>query len=421
MNRRLLMFVMFAQAFVLHAQQKNCSFPNVGLKPLPDLGTSKYRGFSGGLYTNGSNVPVGNYLTDALNNANSIGPLDSSGNASPSGKIVFAGVGASNPRTEFDAFAGFCDTFKKINKKLVLVNTCIGGQGVQKMNDPLDNYWKSTIKLFDSMKLNFKQVQIVWLETDNTQAADTVFPRAPQALLQDLKVLLQTLKLKFPNLKLCYLSARAYAGWIDLSGGGSPGKGLLAPRDYYNGWAIKWLIDSASAGNVGFEYKGNNKKIALPLFGSYHWTNGSETRKDGFQFDCNTDVGNDGLHLTPAGEQKIGKAMFDFFANAETATNWFYEPKANATQEFVKPQFLLFPNPNSGSHFNIITGKEYLKVECHIYNATGQLVARTAVNLEENKGSIQLGNSLKTGTYFCRIWADGNASEIQKMWVLENE
>lgn len=382
--------------------QKNCNLPNPGLKPIPDIASGTYRGFQGGLYSNGKNKPTGAYLSDALNFANNIKPLDINGNPSGSGKIVFAGVGASNPRTEFEALIRKTDTFSKLNSNLKLVNTCIGGQGVQKMNDPADNYWKTTLKLFDSLGCSFNQVQVVWIETDNTQSSDTVFPRAPFSLVKDLRILMETLKIKFPNLKLCYLSARAYSGWVDPAAGNTIGKGLLSPRDYYNGWAIKWLVDSASLQNPNYNYKGTTPKMALPLFGSYHYTNGSEASKDGFSFDCNTDVGGDGLHLTAPGEEKIGKRMFDFFRTDSVSKIWFL--KSNSTSNVAVSQtntFTVFPNP-ANQFVMIAVPRSQPNQKVQLLDAMGKIVLESTIPLNITGHKFNL-DQIPNGVYFVKI------------------
>lgn len=393
----LLAILCFLQA-TLQAQVKNCSLPNPGFVPITEMNTSTFRGYTGGLYGPQKNTPNGSYLSDALSLAKSISPLDAQGNATISGKIVFVGVGASNPRTEFEALMSRVDTFSKKRNNLLLVNTCIGGQGVQKMNDPTDTYWKSAVKQFDSLQLSFNQVQIAWVETDNTQAADTLFPRAPMALLGELKQLLYTLQAKFPNLKLCYFSARAFSGWVDLSGGGNVGRGLLAPRDYYNGWAIKWLIDSARLQNPAFIYSGASKKMSMPLFATYNYTNGSETRMDGFQLDCNTDVGGDGLHLTAAGEQKFGALMFDFFRTDNVSKEWFLQSNTAHSAEILCGKPSIYPNPCAAT-LHIKIPSEYVGKNLLIQSSVGQICFEKSLT-----SSFALDiSAYRKGLYFVRI------------------
>lgn len=325
--------------------QKNCNNPLSGFIPLPELHGITFRGYQGGLYAQG-NAPTGGYLEDAIRAAEDIQPLDMNGNPSSDGAIIMAGVGASNPRTEFNAFMQQLSGAEGIQEKLKLVNTCIGGQGIQKMNQPGDPYWSQTSKLFDSLGFSMKQVQVIWVETDNTQNPDTSFPVAPLDLMFEMRTLLQTMKMKFPNAKLCYISARGYSGWVDQSGGATAGKGLLHPRDYYNGWAVKWLIEKADSGITGFRYKGQNAEIMMPLFASYHYSDGETPQQNGFFLECENDIGNDGLHLTPSGEAKIGAIMKEFFTTDSVASLWIKTKTAGLINAGTS-QAVIYPNPSS--------------------------------------------------------------------------
>ncbi len=372
--------------------QKNCNTNYTSFIPLNELGSGYFRGFQGGLYANGSNSPQFQYLQDLKDISASIQPLDDNGNPSSNGKIVMIGVGASNPRTEFQAFQNILDTFGNKNPKLIAVNTCIGGQGVQKMNAISDNYWKTADKTMDSMGLYNLQVQVAWIETEHTASADSAFPSGPRSLVNDMKQLLITLKSKYPNLKICYLSARAYAGWVD----NSNGRGLEFPRDYYNGWAMKWLIDSASQSAAGYEYKGQNANIPMPAYSTYNWTNGEQVRQDGFSLDCDLDIGGDGLHLTSAGEMKIGLEIFKFFSQNNISSTWFLKNKPLSINSQKLNNVQLFPNPGNGT-ITFSGFDESARIE--VYDAQMKLIQETTL---ENGSNIQL-NTENQGLYYIRI------------------
>ena len=57
--------------------------------PINDLATGTYLGYTGGLYPAGIDTPSGQYAKDLLRFAMKIKPLDSSGKASDSGKVLF--------------------------------------------------------------------------------------------------------------------------------------------------------------------------------------------------------------------------------------------------------------------------------------------------------------------------------------------
>ena len=328
--------------------QKNCANDSTGLIPLIDLTGKTWRGFTGGLYPDGSNARPVAHKGKSLLQSQSVKPLDGNGAVSPTGKIVWIGVGASNPRTEFIRFSNQMDTFGLKNPALKLINTCIGGQGIQKMNSQTDNYWKQADKQLSDSGLTNKQVQIAWIETDNTQTGDTTFPQAPQMLIQDFQTLLVTMKQLYPNLKLCYITARAYSGYADASAGATAGKGLLFPRDYLNGWAIKWLIEKQINGENGYEFEGASASIPFITWGTYNWADGSIKRSDGLQWLCASDIGEDGLHLSATGEIKSGALMFDYFTKDETTQAWIMKPTVSdiTEEEVISPdEISIMPNP----------------------------------------------------------------------------
>lgn len=300
-----------------------CSLVDESLIPINDLGAGFYRGYKGGYYPSGSNNRPAGHLAQALSQVSMIQPLNVLGNPDPvSGKIVMIGVGASNPAKEFQQFVSICNTATGINSQLVFVNTCQGGQGIQKMNFEAAEYWLHAKDSLTNRGLDSSQVQIVWVETENTQKKDTAFPAAPEALVNDYRLLMQTIRIKYPNAKICYLSPRAYSGYALPT---SPvGNGLKFPRDYYNGWAVKWLIERQIKNKPGYRYTGAGASLPFITFGSYHWTNGYLPRVDGLLLEC-AEVGADGLHLTVAGEIKMAQKMFEYFSTDETAASWFFE------------------------------------------------------------------------------------------------
>ncbi len=389
--------------------QKNCDQDSSGLLPLNDLGSDSYRGFKGGFYPDGSNERPVSHLVQALSQAAMIDPLNASGFPdATNGKIVMIGVGASNPRTEFAAFQNMCDTFTAINQRLEIVNTCIGGQGIQKMNRSDDNYWKQTLHLLDSLTLSPLQVQVAWLETDNTQNADTVFPRAPQALIIDLDTLLHSMHVLFPNLRICYISGRAYSGYVDASMGLEVGKGLLFPRDYYNGWAIKWLIEHQINGEAGYEFNGASAVMPLVTWGSYHWADGANPRSDGLSWNCTTDFGDDGLHLTGLAEQKSGAMIFNYFLNDTTAASWFRKPIPNAIVEYADKNdqaILIQPNPAKDQVTLSIP-----HTDDHLTITVSDMMGRQMIqqNIITADSQVSLSFDLPSGEYLLSISNDGN-------------
>ncbi len=396
--------------------QKDCNSNNSEFLPITDLGSQYFRGYQGGLFSGGINIPAGIHASDLLRLNDSIVALDTYGQPKIDGKIIMIGVGASNPRTEFDAFVNQARNLKTLNKSLDFVNTCIGGQGIQKMNDANDNYWKQAMHTFDSIGYSPLQVQIAWIETENTAASDTAFPRAPQALEVELHTLLTTLLIKFPNLKICYFSPRAYSGFaIPIQGG--VGKGLLYPRDYYNGWAGKWFIQNIIDRKPGYSFEGPNKQIPYCTFGSYHWTNGSAIRLDSFAINCDLDIGGDGLHLTELGENKIGGQILNFFENDELASQWFLQQLDGMSVKgmFNKSKVVVFPNPLVDGVLNLKLTQIYgSELKISLRDISGKQVFESTVTNSELEIRILLPE-LANGFYCLLISNEGETILCEKI------
>ncbi len=392
--------------------QKDCSNDHLGNIPLIDLAAGYYNGVQGGLYPGGTNTRPESHLNQCINNVQQIQPLDVDGDPAASGKIVMLGIGASNPMTEFQNFIERSDDYEPVNDYLSIINVCMGGQGIQKMYDIDDNYWSGVINKLSEEGLSAEQVQVLWIEQDNTNSYDTTFPAAPNALMNDFRLLLTVVKSLFPNVKITYISARAYSGFADpidpeVSGG------LLYPRDYLNGWAIKFLVEKAIDNEPGYESSGPSAQIPLVTWGSYHWTDGSTPRLDGLFLDCEVDVSGDGLHLSGQGEYKMGQQIFDFFSTDTTAKYWYLDQDAVAiNNESNQPTKLkLYPNPVTGDVINFDTGNFMLNENINIVitSASGSILFT-----EERRGQASIKITLPqlaSGIYYINATAaSGSAS-----------
>lgn len=389
---------------ILNAQ-KDCSKPQSGYIPLTDFEPGQFfEAYAGGLYGNHSNKRPSNHQMDGLAQASLIMPLNASGLPDPNGMIAFIAIGASNPRTEFNAFVDIANNHAHTNPKLRWVNSCIGGQGIQKMNTATDNYWVSAQKVLDSMGISPLQIQVAWIETDNTSNNNTKFPDCAIELADEYYTLLKTVQQLFPNVKICYLAARAYSGYATPTPGGV-GKGLLHPRDYYHGWAIRFLLERVMNKLPGYEYDGPEKKIPYTTWGNYSWSNGNYPRKDGFYLDCETDLGADGLHLSASGEEKVGQLMFNYFSTDETSMAWFLETisetesnldHSTSIQVYMSPQ-----DPNT-----LTINSQATLTQAMLVDARGNSLLHCHLNQEKQL----VLPTLTSGTYFIRFL------DAQKGW-----
>ena len=89
---------------------KTCSLASFNLPPLMDLGNDTYGGFEGGLYAEGLNTRATSHEAAGVAIANSIEPLNSTGDSDPAGNIAMISVGMSNTHMEFAFFVNDFNT-----------------------------------------------------------------------------------------------------------------------------------------------------------------------------------------------------------------------------------------------------------------------------------------------------------------------
>jgi len=312
--------------------------PGSSLAPLSEMGQGSYQGFSGGLYPNGSNTMPAAHANAGLARANSIVPLDTNGNPSAAEKIVMLSIGMSNTTQEYCSqssdppcnlwtFTGQASADPAVNKTtLVLVNGARGGQTSSTWDAPSDaNYDRIRDTRLVPAGLSEQQVQIAWVKVAN--AGPTMSLPAAQAdanqLVTQMANIGRALKVRYPNIKLVFLSSRIYAGYATTP---------LNPEPYAyeSGFAVKWLIQAqidqmqnggtvvdARAGDLNY-----NSVAPWLAWGPYLWANGANLRSDGLNW-LPGDLEGDGTHPSQSGEQKVGNQLMTFFKQSQHTRCWF--------------------------------------------------------------------------------------------------
>jgi hypothetical protein len=302
-----------------------------GLIPLIDLGRGAYQGFPGGLYPDGNNVRPPSHEAAGVTLAGQVQPLDAGGKPRSDGKIVLLGIGFSNTVQAFDGFMQVTAADQEVNPKVLLVNGAEGGMAAFLIQDANDNktgtkYWATVDDRLTAAGVTRAQVQVVWIkETDPAPHAGG-FPLYIQALQSELANIVRILPTRFVNLKLVYLSSRTYGGWAIKPGGGEAGNS--EPFSYESGFAVKWLIEQQLRGDPALNFdplKGSAKARWLS-WAAYLWTNGSTPRSDGVFFVYEDFRDNDHMHESPAGQQKVGNLLVQFFKTDPTTKPWFVRP-----------------------------------------------------------------------------------------------
>jgi len=297
------------------------------LVPINDLGTAYYlNSEQGGLYANGSNVRPEPHDSDGQTFANEVQPLDSNGNPSSSGEIVFMSLGESVAQQPFFEFIDFASVDPSLNPKMVIVDGATGGATASDMALPNNNFWNViNVDYLPNAGVTAKQVQAVWVNDVNGGPSGT-FPSDMTKLQANYESIAQNLLLKFPNIKLVYFSTINYTGY-------SNGLKNLSnePWSYETAFAVKNAIQDQINGNANLNYNPANGKVLAPWidWGPYYWANGMLPRSDGLVWTCQ-DLQADGTHPSdPIGRIKVSTQLLNFLKSDDTASIWFLAPPGN--------------------------------------------------------------------------------------------
>ena len=287
--------------------------------PLNDLGANLFREYMGGLYPGGSNVASGNYAVDLLQISSSIAPLDTFGKASANGKITFISLGASIGGKNMKALIKKTVNNPVTNPKLILVNCNEGGQyaSLTSIANPADPYWLDVANVMKQQKISFRQVQVVYLETDDGLLTKK-FPDRANLIKKKIEACARTIKKKCVNVKVLYLLGRTRT-FNDEAGDAAVWNS--EPSPYFFGWACKWAIEDQINGIVGTEYKGVKKVAPIMTWGFYEWADSLPRITDNFYW--RKSETKDGLHSNDAGEDTLATRFQKFLLTDTYAKKWY--------------------------------------------------------------------------------------------------
>lgn len=298
------------------APRADCSGTATGMVPLDDLGAGAYKGFPGGLYPGGVNVPPPDHLALARSAAAGIAPRDATGSPASDGRVVLLSLGMSNATQEFSAFVQLARADRSLHPRLAIVDGAQGGQTAAVIRDPAANFWTVVDQRLRAAGVSAAQVQAIWLKEANARPT-AAFPTHAEALTDDLTAVVGVARQRFANLRLIYLSSRTYAGYASTN---------LNPEPYAyeGGFSMRWLIERQIAGTGGLNADPARGPVTAPvlLWGPYLWADGLTPRSDGFLWRCE-DFVDDGTHPSASGRQKVADLLMRHFKADETSRGWF--------------------------------------------------------------------------------------------------
>ncbi|MDZ4757911.1 MAG: YCF48-related protein [Bacteroidota bacterium] len=376
----------------------NCNNTSTGLPPLNDLGANYYRGVQGGLYPNGYNVCPTTHQQAGRNIALNMQPIDTNGNLDTTKNIIWLSVGMSNTGIETKAFLQSAKTFPGINPKLKMINGSVGGHPSQQTRNANDIYWPMVDSALRVNGSSPNQVQVIWLKTAYAGPTDSIFHHYADTFKQQIKDMVIILKQRYPNLKMCYLSSRIYAGYA--TNGLNP-----EPYAWQSGLSVKWLIEDQINADISLNFQGQNIQAPWLAWGPYLWADGTTPRKDGLTWICPNDYNSDGTHPSATGSAKVSQLLLNFFSTDSTATPWFYgtTKSVNNTSLGYLPaseNLTLYPNPTNGKIY--INNHEILSSLIRVYDITGKEILAQKVNIDQHIIEIDL-SPFAPGIYMMKI------------------
>jgi hypothetical protein len=326
--------------------------------PLIDMTAGDtYYGFEGGLYPGGSNDMPEAHLNEGVARARAIAPLDANGNPSTTDKVLFLSVGYSNVWQEFWAtrpdmcrveqgswacetqgqswsFMGRAQADPLLNPDLEFLNGAKSGEASVSWDSPMDqNYDRVLDNVLTPFGYTEKQVQIIWtkpgfqIDKDSLQNILSKSLPDPEAEVYSEVVvmgnLVRSLKTRYPNLKLAFLSSRIYGGYDNQSVNPEPWA-------YETSFTVKWLIEAQirqmETGEVDSLAGDLNYNTVAPwiAWGPYIWADTDTPRSDGLQW-FEDDFEDDGRHPDRSGESKVGRFLYEFFQTSPVTACWFLE------------------------------------------------------------------------------------------------
>ena len=295
---------------------QNCATTSIGAVPLVDLGTGTYQGHTGGLYGGGQNMPPAAHLASGLARLASVVARDAAGAPAAGGRIVLLSIGMSNCTQEFSTWLPSSNADPNRAASVTVVDGAQGGQDAVIVANASAPFWTIVDQRLATAGVTPAQVQVVWLK-EAIAGAGGGFPAGAQQLQGLLGQIVRNVRVRYPNVQLCFVSSRTYAGYATTS---------LNPEPYAyeSGFAVQWLIAQQIAGDPLLNCDPAAGPVTAPWlgWGPYLWTNGTTPRSDGLVWTC-ADVQADGTHPSTAGRAKVAALLQQFFATSPLAAPWY--------------------------------------------------------------------------------------------------
>lgn len=190
-----------------------CKDPANGMIPIYDLGVSPYRGYTGGLYPLGSNRIPASHFAAGMHQGSQLQPLNGDGEPAADGLVGCMSLGYSTAAMTTQ-YVRFIHQIKQEWPELLIANAAQAGKDLNAMTAADHAYWQQSISMILEQGLTPEQVQIIWLSTSDATVYDLPFPEQPRVQLDKYQTCLKLIREYFPNVRIVFVSDRAYGGYI---------------------------------------------------------------------------------------------------------------------------------------------------------------------------------------------------------------
>ncbi len=333
--RRGFLAVSLALAATRAMSQADCSKTQTHKTPLNDLGTGFYQGYQGGLYPGGTNLRPASHDRD-LDRTGRMVLLDAAGLPdSANGKFVLISIGNSNASEEFTTFLLDAYADPSRNDRLQIVDCAEPSQTSDIIRDPAAPYWIFVDMTIAAAGATPLQVQSVWLKDARPNPTES-WPDSALVYEDDLRAIVQILKVHFPNLRSVYHTSRIYGGY-------GPNGVNPEPYPYHYGFAVKWLVEEQLSGASDLNFDPAKGPVMAPwmAWGPYLWADGLRPRSDGLTWECDDFIPSDGTHPSDLGRAKVAEHLLSFFQSDTTTVPWFVDCDPAAPDTFAAPPEVL--------------------------------------------------------------------------------
>lgn len=167
-------------------------------------------------YPNGSNLRPLAHENAGLKISKNILPLNSNGQPDSNRRVVLLSIGMSNTTQEFSTFMPLANADPAKNPKLTIVDGAQGGMPANRIVDlstaTAQQFWTTVDQRLSAAGVTPAQVQVAWVKQADARPT-LLFPDDALKMKSELVTIAQTLKNRFPNIKIAYYSSRIYAGY----------------------------------------------------------------------------------------------------------------------------------------------------------------------------------------------------------------